>query len=231
MVIAVIPCRMSSTRFYGKPLARIAGQYMVKRVFLAMRDCPWVDLAVVAAEDQVIVDKLAESWIPAVKTPPVATGSDRVYELVKRMGVQRGVILNVQGDEPLIRSWHVRELLSIFDDDPSVGVATLVYRMPYVEAKSSDVVKVSFDGGMRIFNLSRVLPPTNTYYAQVGIMGFRADRLAEFGSLEQSYWEKHEGIELLRFLDNKIPVHCVVTKRPTIGVDRLDDIKRVEEQL
>jgi 3-deoxy-manno-octulosonate cytidylyltransferase (CMP-KDO synthetase) len=223
---------MGSERFYGKPLAGIHGVPMYWHVYRTVRDCPWVGGVVVATEDWEIVKDCTRRCVPCVSSFKGVhpTGSDRVYAASKRMGITRGVILNIQGDEPLITHSHIRDLVYLFDD-PAVQVGTLARKLDYDEAKSEDVVKVCFDGTMRIFKFSRVMPEPGNYYGSVGIMGFRAGALAEFARMDQSKWELHENIELQRCIDNNMPVHCAVTDVATIGVDRPDDIAKVEAVL
>jgi 3-deoxy-manno-octulosonate cytidylyltransferase (CMP-KDO synthetase) len=228
---------MGSERFPGKPLAKIrqgpgrASKTMVTMVYDAVVDCPWIDGVCLALEGWKQPElRRGCLTMPTISTHRHPTGSDRVYEASRRMGITRGVILNIQGDEPLITHGHIKTLVDLFDD-PTVQVGTLVRKLDYDEAKSEDVVKVQFDGTMRIFKFSRVMPEPGNYYGSVGIMGFRAGALAEFARMGQSKWEKHENIELQRCIDNNMPVHCAVTDVATIGVDRPDDIAKVEAVL
>lgn len=229
MTFAIIPCRMGSERFPGKPLGNIGTKPMYRVVYEAVKDCPWINGVVVA-----LCPDLFESnsvWgVPLVPTFHQPTGTDRVYEASQRLGIKSGIVLNVQGDEPLITHGHIKTLIDLFDD-PTVLVGTLVRKLDYDEAKSDDVVKVVFDGTMRILKFSRIMPEPGVYYGSVGIMGFRVGALADFARMEQSKWEKHENVELQRLIDNDYPVHCSVTDVPTIGVDRKEDIKRVEAEI
>ena len=232
MAFAIIPCRMGSERFYGKPLALINGIPMYWHVYNTVKKCLFVSGVVVATEDWEIVKDCTRRNVPCVGSLKGIwpTGSDRVFQASRKLGIKSGLVFNVQGDEPLITHGHIKELIDLFDD-PAVMVGTLVRKLNHDEARDEDVVKAQFDGTMRIFNFSRIMPEPGVYYGSIGIMGFRVGALADFARMEQSKWEKHENIELQRLIDNDYPVHCAVTDVPTIGVDRIEDIKKVEEVL
>jgi 3-deoxy-manno-octulosonate cytidylyltransferase (CMP-KDO synthetase) len=218
---------MGSSRFYGKPLAEINGKPMVKHVYDAVVDCAWVDGVCVAAAEYHIIHSCFERSVPSVFTGVHATGTDRCYDAAQRLGIKRGIVLNVQGDEPLIQHHHIKAVVDLFDI-PRVQVATLVYES---DGGDKDDVKVQFDSTGKIFNFTRLGGYTPKYYHNIGIMGFRLGVLADFARLGQSEREKQENIELMRCLDNNIPVHCAITDTPTIGVDRKGDIKRVEDEI
>ena len=231
MNFAIIPCRMGSKRFYGKPLALINDESMVAHVYGAICSCLWIDGVVVAVEEcheddsADIGDECLVCRIPVVGTWRHPTGSDRCFEAAQRMGIKRGVIINVQGDEPLITHGHIRQLVGLFDN-PKVQVGTLVYGSG---GGNYDDVDVQFDNTGRILDFSRT--DDGYTYTSIGIIGFRLEVLADFARLGQSEREKTEGIELLRCLDNNIPVHCAVSEFPTIAVDRPEDIAKVEAVL
>ena len=232
MVFAIIPCRMGSSRFPGKVVESINEQPMFAHVYNAVVGCPWVDGVCVATDHFAVWEACYVGGIPCVMTPERATGSDRVYSAAALLGLKRGIVLNVQGDEPLITHRHIRQVLTLMEDRPEVNVTTLAYKLTQEQVESEDVVKVLFDGTGRICGFSRQQPlDAGVYYGAVGIMGFRIWALAEFARMEQTEGEKATNIELQRLIDNDFPVHCAVTDIPTIGVDRPEDIGRVERVL
>jgi 3-deoxy-manno-octulosonate cytidylyltransferase (CMP-KDO synthetase) len=223
---------MDSTRFYGKPLEKINGTMMVEHVYRAVVGCPWVDGVCVATEDYEIVMECYMQEVPCICTDEHVTGSDRVFEATQQLGIKRGIILNVQGDEPLIQHEHIRTLLGLFEDNSEVQVGTLVRQLSMEECKSNDVVKVRFDGGGRVYAFHREAPlNAGSYYGSIGLMGYKIGSLADFARLPQSDQEKSKNIELQRLIDNNIPVHCAISDIPTIGVDRKEDIARVEDEI
>ena len=126
MTFAIIPCRMGSKRFYGKPLEEIKEMPMYWGVYRSVVECELVDGVVVATEDFLIAKDCLSEHVPCVATSSARTGTDRCAEAAKNLGLKTGIVLNVQGDEPMIRSSHIRQVLSMFDDYPKTEVATLV---------------------------------------------------------------------------------------------------------
>jgi len=231
MTIAIIPARMGSSRFWGKPLKMINGVAMVHRVYDAVVGCPWVDAVVVAHDGGSIGEYCLSEGLPNVLTGMCETGTDRVYEACLKLGVKRGIVLNIQGDEPLIRHSHICELLNLFHENVDCHVGTLVYKK-YPDGAvdtDSDDVKVQFDSTGRAFNFTRL--SAGRGYVSIGIMGFTLGALSEFHRLGKSEIEGVENIELMRLVGERFPVHCKVTDKPTIGVDRPGDIKKVEDFL
>lgn len=228
MIVGMIPARMESTRFPGKPLAKIDRIPMLARVFRAVKWSNHVDFTIAAVNnDSDLTGYCRFNGIPMVVTGEAATGTDRCYYAAKMLGIQRGVVINIQADEPLITAGHIFGVVRMFDN-PKVKVATLVYES--VSAGDKDDVKVQFDSTGRIFNFTRIDGHTPTYFKQIGIMGFRVDVLSEFNRLGQSEREKRESVELLRCLDGGIDVYCRVLE-PTVAVDRPDDVAKVMAEI
>jgi len=224
MIFGIIPCRMGSSRFYSKPLARIGGVLMAEMIYRNMVDCPWLDGVVVATEDWQINSRL--SWdLPVVMTGRAECGSDRCYLAAKQLGLKSGIVINIQGDEPLVNHSHIKAVVDKFD--PGVKVVQLVYKSD--GPGDRDDVKVQVHGG-KVYNYTRINGCTPDYYVATGVMGFRLGVLADFYRLGPSERERTEGIELLRCLDGGIDVHCAVGE-PTIAVDRPEDIDKVEAAL
>ena len=224
MFFGIIPARMESTRFYGKPMYLINGVPMIRRVYDGVYGS--LDGVVAAVDKDLTLAQICVfNEIPTcVVFGDVPTGTDRCYLAAKMLGLSSGVVVNIQGDEPLITRQHMWDLMNLFDD-PKVGVGTLVYEAE--DCGTEDDVKVQFDGTGKIYNFTRIDGSTPKYYKHIGVIGFRLGVLADFYRLGVSEREKKEHIELLRCLDNGISVHCRVST-PTIAVDRPEDIKRVE---
>jgi len=228
---AIIPCRMDSERFWGKPRAEINDKAMLRHVYDAVVEHKYIDGVAIAFDikDLLIESECCVNFIPAVATGNHPTGSDRVFEASQKLGINRGIIVNVQGDEPLIQHTHISSLLSLFDD-PQVRVGTIAYRATDEQAQSKDCVKVIFDGTMKVFKFARTVEP-GQYYINVGIYAYRLGALSEFARTGPTENEKALNVEAQRFLDIGIPVHVAITDVPTIGVDRPEDIAKVEAAL
>lgn len=236
MNFVISPFRQGSTRFPNKFLHKINGHPMWWHVYRNLVECPHIDGFCVAyplddAGIRLSVDEYKAPHVCTYTDPDHKTGTDRVFEAVRRLGIKRGIIINAQADEPLVTHRHVEQLLGVFDD-PAVKVATLVCKAPPEDVHDEDCVKVLFDGTMRIFAFDRIISePRYVYYTNIGLHAFRFDALAEFAGVCQSDREKTTNVELYRFLDIGISVHAVVSDVSTIGVDRPSDIGRVEAAL
>ncbi len=232
----IIPARYQSNRFPGKPLADIGGRPMIWHVFNQARQCPELSSVVLATDDDRIRAVAEKYDIPVVMTrDDHPSGTDRVLEAARKMKLpSESVVLNIQGDEPLLAPDMLAELVQPFSK-PQVQATTLARQITSREAASSDLVKVVFSRNNTALYFSRSpIPfhrdtPEEQYHGHIGIYAFRMQILEKFVALEQSRLEVTERLEQLRLLDNNIPLHIVLTEHRSIGVDRPEDIKIVEE--
>jgi 3-deoxy-manno-octulosonate cytidylyltransferase (CMP-KDO synthetase) len=236
-VIGVIPSRWSSTRFPGKPLAPILGKPMIQHVYERARECRLLDELLVATDDSRIKDA-AESFGAkvAVTSADHVSGTDRVREAVS--GSAGTVIVNIQGDEPLLCSESVDELVREMAGDQSVGMATLACRIDEKdELDNRSCVKVVFDARCDALYFSRSRIPFVTgdrpfdYYKHIGVYGFRRRVLEEFASSPPGPLEIAEGLEQLRAVEKGIKIRVVRVRGWGPSVDTPADIGRVEEML
>jgi 3-deoxy-manno-octulosonate cytidylyltransferase (CMP-KDO synthetase) len=230
----IIPARYQSTRFPGKPLVDILGKPMIWHVYERARQCAELSAVVLATDDDRIRSS-AEEWnIPVVMTrTDHLSGTDRVLEAAQKLNLPPdAVVVNIQGDEPVLEPAMLTELLRPFSV-PVVQVTTLARKINPREANNPDQVKVVFTADGRALYFSRSPIPhhrearTNYYYGHIGIYAFRMNALNKFVSLNQSRLEITERLEQLRLLENNIPIHIVVTDYQSISVDRPDDLQNV----
>ena len=234
----IIPARYQSTRFPGKPLADIDGRPMIWHVFNQARQCPELSTVALATDDDRIRFVAEKNDIPVVMTSDDhPSGTDRVLEAAGKMKLPaESVVLNIQGDEPLLEPDMLTELVQPFSK-PQVQVTTLAREISSQEAASPDLVKVVFSHDHTALYFSRSPIPfhryktMNQYYGHIGIYAFRMQALAKFVALDQSRLEVTERLEQLRLLENNIPLHIVLTEHRSIGVDRPEDIEVVERIL
>jgi 3-deoxy-manno-octulosonate cytidylyltransferase (CMP-KDO synthetase) len=232
----IIPARYQSTRFPGKPLAEIDGRPMIWHVFDQARQCPALSSVVLATDDDRIRSVAEKYDIPVVMTRnDHPSGTDRVLEAARKMKLPAdSVVINIQGDEPLLAPDMLAELVQPFSR-PQVRATTLARQITSREAANPDLVKVVFSHDRTALYFSRSPIPfhrntSNTrYYGHIGIYAFRMQTLENFVALDQSRLELTERLEQLRLLENNIPLHIVLTEQRSIGVDRPEDIKMVEE--
>lgn len=229
----IIPARYASSRFPGKPLAKINGQPMFWHVYQQASRCSDMQHVVLATDDKRIFDAAEQLQVPVVMTAVDHTcGSDRVLEAAHQLGVPAdAVVVNIQGDEPLLEPAMLSQLVAPFDAG-TAQVATLARRIDARDAQSPDIVKVVFSLTGRAIYFSRSIIPhprglEPEYYGHVGLYAFKMQTLERFVQLPVSRLEQTEKLEQLRLLENDIPIQVMVTQYESIGVDRLDDIETV----
>jgi len=229
--LCVIPVRFQSTRFPGKPLADLLGkpliQHVVERVKLASR----VNEIIVATDDARIEDavKSFEQPVTVVQTKADhESGTDRIAEVAAQRSEE--VIVNVQGDEPLIDVKLIDALIALFEEDASLKMATAKVRItdPH-EIESEHAVKVATDDQGYAVNFSRnpILGDKSLQYKHLGIYAYRRDFLIEYAGWPVASRERQERLEQLRALEHRVAIRVIETEKDSIGVDTPEDLERV----
>jgi len=242
---AVIPARHASTRLPGKPLADIAGKPMVVRVAEAAArsgaDGVWI-----ATDDERVAAACAPFGFPVVMTSPDhPSGTDRIAEVAAMLGwADTDIVVNVQGDEPLIDPGLVHSVAAALAADAGAAMASACH--PITDAAdffNPNVVKVVTDGGGRALYFSRapmpwarddfarsrdVLPPGFSPLRHVGLYAYRVAFLRQYGSLMPAPLETWESLEQLRALWHGFPIRMLKTDHaPAPGVDTPEDLEKV----
>ena len=232
----VIPARFQSTRFPGKPLADIAGTSLIKRVWQQCTLAAPVDRVIVATDDRRIADHCASFGAQVEMTSSAClTGTDRVQRTVAQRGLAWAI--NVQGDEPFVRP---EDILAVRDAFLSHGGTSVINAMaPIVgeeEWHSLAVPKLVFDQDDRLLYMSRAPIPGNKTMAlgeawkQICIYAFSGAQLERFIATNgKTRFEAIEDIEVLRFVEQGIPVQMVRVESGTIAVDFLEDVDRAAD--
>lgn len=231
--IAVIPARLASTRLPRKMLRLIAGETLLERVYQAVRHSSLLEDVIIATDsDEIMTLCQTRGWSARLTSATHRNGTERVHEIAQ--SVAADVYVCVQGDEPLTRSEHIRDLLDLMQD-ASVQVGTLKVIAASADVNNPHAVKVVTDLRGRALYFSRATIPfdrdktnTATYYKHLGFYGYRKAALDAFVTWPESTLERLERLEQLRFLENGIPIHVAETPYDTIGVDTEEDVKRVE---
>lgn len=232
--VVVIPARWGSTRFPGKPLAEIAGKPLIRHVWerasRSSADAVWI-----ATDDERIHEAAEQFGGRVVMTASDhPSGTDRVAAAVREVEPDAAIVVNVQGDEPLIDPGLIDRIIDALKRSDA-DVVTLSAPMGNAEEHARpDVVKVvtSVDGNALYF--SRAAIPHEAHEISrrhVGIYGFRAGALEAFPRLEHSSLEKAERLEQLRLLENGFKIKVLETDELHLGVDRPEDIGRVEAEI
>lgn len=231
-----IPARFESTRLPGKPLIDLAGKPMIQWVYEATKRATMVERIVVATDHSRILETVRSFGGEAVLTSPDhPSGTDRVAEA---LGDGRpDVVINVQGDEPLLDPGAIDQLARLFEGDSPPRMATLCHPLKPDEALDPAKVKVVFDDKSDALYFSRAPIPyprsggTTEYYLHVGIYAFTPETLHQFIRLPQGRLEGIEKLEQLRALENGIPIRVAVTPYRSFGVDTPQDAQRMDRIL
>jgi 3-deoxy-manno-octulosonate cytidylyltransferase (CMP-KDO synthetase) len=234
----IIPARYGSTRFPGKPLADISGKPMFWHVFTRACECPELSKVVLATDDDRIESAAKALGVPVVMTRnDHPSGTDRVLEAAQLLNLpEDSIIVNIQGDEPLLKPAMLTELVQPFVS-PDVEVTTLARKIGQNEASSINQVKVVFSTTGRALYFSRSPIPCyrdgkeKVFFGHIGLYAFRMNALKRFVALGPSSLETAEKLEQLRLLENDIPINVVLTEHKSIGVDKPEDIVKLSEIL
>ena len=237
-VIAVIPARFGSTRFPGKPLVKILGTELIVHVIRAVQKSKLLSQVIVATDDERILRLAEDSGAKGVMTPQnIASGTDRVWLAAQEF--RESIILNVQGDEPLISDAVIDQLSQCLLENPAIQMATMAHEISPQELTSPNSVKVILNQNDEAIYFSRFPIPYSKQTSQaqglawkhVGLYGFRRPFLQKFCQTPVTELELAESLEQLRalYLGEKIKV--LKTKYKSWGVDIPEDIEKIEKLL
>ena len=235
-VIAIIPTRMASTRFPGKPLVDILGLPMIEHVRRRVELCNDIHDVIVATCNKEIYNIVTENGGHAVMTSADHERcTDRVAEAA--LLLEADIIINVQGDEPLVRPDVLKDLLKPFNEKSDIVCTNLMSEITDAEFNSPDVVKTVFDleGNAVYFSRepipSKLKAPDTNYkkYKQLGIIAFQNLFLQQFANLQPSPLEIVESVDMMRAIEHGYKVRMVETGFNMMGVDTPADLKLVIE--
>ena len=234
--MCIIPARYSSTRLPGKPLKEICGKPMICRVFERANLAKSVDEVIVATDDERIFQAVEKNFGRAMMTrADHKTGTDRLAEVAEKFPDVE-VIVNVQGDEPLIEATLIDELVAQFEGDDDLQMATVAVELhDEDEMKNPNNVKVVIDkkNNARYFSRSLIPYPRNIgkakVYKHIGIYAYRRNFLLNFAKMDSTPLEKSESLEQLRALENGYKIRVIKSDCQFIGVDTEEDLNLVNE--
>lgn len=243
-VVAIIPARYGSTRFPGKPLAKVQGKTLIQRTYENAKRCQLVDKFIIATDDQRIYDHASSFGADVIMTPTdCPTGSDRLaYVLQHDESLQQAeIIINIQGDEPCLDPKATELIIQILRNDPSAVMSTGVYPFNNAEeASNPNHVKCVLDNEGNVLYFSRALIPGNrhlsfdketTYYRHLGIYAYRPEFLLQYIKLPMTPLQKAEDLEQLKVLEHGYKIKAAVVPSISADVNTPEDIKKVEKDL
>jgi 3-deoxy-manno-octulosonate cytidylyltransferase (CMP-KDO synthetase) len=249
-VVAIIPARYASTRLPGKPLIEIAGEAMILHVVRRARLAPSIDRVIVATDDQRVLQTVIDAGEEATMTSPDhPTGTDRLAEVAAKVDAE--VIVNVQGDEPLIEPATIEAAIRPLLEDRSLVMSTTSEPIESAEdLLKSNVVKVVVDrdGYALCFSRSPIPFPRQAvmehgsiaaalearpglielYRKHTGLYAYRRDFLLTYARLPSTPLERMEALEQLRALEHGYRIKVVTVKHRSIGVDTPEDLELVQ---
>lgn len=247
-ISAIIPARYGSARFEGKPLADILGKPMIQYVYEGVLQSKLIDEAIVATDDQRILETVNSFGGKAVMTSPThSTGTDRVAEVAKTL--KSGIIVNIQGDEPLIKGSVIDKAIRPLLLDETLHMSTLMTRIEEVKDwLNPHIVKVVVDQKdfalyfsrspipfPRDLNIGRLeshpfgtnRPLPRMVFKHIGVYVFRRKFLLNFPNMKPTPLEKLEKLEQLRALENGYKIKVTPVDYEPICVDTPEDLQKV----
>lgn len=252
-VVAIIPARYNSTRLPGKPLIEIAGKPMVLRVVERARQAASINRVIVATDDERVFQVVAGAGVETVMTSPDhATGTDRLAEVAA--GLDAEIVVNVQGDEPLIEPSTIEAAVAPLLADRSIVMSTTCEPIESVEdALKTNVVKVVIDrdGFALCFSRNPIPFPREAvlehgsikaalraqpellraFNKHTGLYAYRRDFLLTYAELPPTPLEQSERLEQLRALEHGYRIKVVAVAHRSIGVDTPEDLKMVRRMV
>jgi 3-deoxy-manno-octulosonate cytidylyltransferase (CMP-KDO synthetase) len=244
-VLGIIPSRFASTRLPGKPLIMLDGKTMVQMVWERVREV--VEEVVVATDDERIARNVEQFGGRVILTQPGhPSGTDRCAEAAGIYNTEADepadIILNIQGDEPFLKSEQLVELIGLFKQEDT-QIATLIRPcMASDEIFDPNQPKVVVDKNFNALYFSRSAIPYNrtqdpdswmesgTYYKHIGLYGFRSAILMKLSTLEKTPLEKLESLEQLRWLEHGYEIRTAVSKYESMSIDTMEDLLAARQQ-
>jgi len=237
--VAVVPARMGSSRFPGKPIANILGRPMIEHVYRRVAMSGAVGEVYIATCDAEIREVAEGFGAPVAMTADThERASDRVAEAAER--IDADLIVLVQGDEPMVVPEMIDAAVAPFRDEPGLGCVNLAKRIDgEAEFRDPNTIKVVMDDRGDALYMSRQPIPTlgdgwdtgAAVFKQVCIIPFRREILTRYARLDPTPLEILESIDMLRFLEHGMKVRMVETVHETRAVDTPEDLKRVEAMM
>lgn len=238
--VGIIPARWASTRLEGKVLAKIAGKPMIQHVWERARKSEYLDEVFIACDATHVLKHCQEFGAKAILTAADhPSGTTRVCEAVENIDCE--VVINIQGDEPLIDPAAINALAHVLLGDKNLHMGSVFTRLESPQAyMNPNVVKVVLTHDQFALYFSRSPIPNNRdgvdfdqlkVYKHLGLYGYRKEFLQKIPQLPQSVLEQTERLEQLRVLEAGFKIKMVQVKSDSIGVDTAEDLQTVEERL
>ena len=237
-IIAVIPARFASTRFPGKPLELLKKKPIIQWVVEGAKKSKLVQKVYVATDDERIAKVCHEINVEVLMTrSDCPTGTDRIFEATKEIDFD--VVLNIQGDEPLIDQSFIDPLALAFIENEKLEMATLAHSLDPLDLNNKNAVKVIINSFDEAIYFSRFAipyscseePSSSASLKHIGLYGYSRAFLQMFCTAPQALIEKYESLEQLRALYMGAKIKVLKVQKPTYGVDTPEDLQKLEALL
>lgn len=240
-VLGVIPARYGSTRFPGKPLVSLQGRPLIEWVIESAQKSRKISQLIVATDDQRIADVAKKSAVMVVMTDPhLPSGTDRIFAATRE--IVADLLINIQGDEPLISADHIDQLAEAFEKEESLDMATLGHPLSAEEAQSPHAVKVVLDRFQNALYFSRFGIPysrqswteagtDDSVLKHIGMYAYRPAFLAQFCQAPPAFLERAEALEQLRALHLGAKIKVIKVDSAYPGVDTPEDLEKISRIL
>lgn len=237
--IAVIPARYEASRFPGKLMQILGNKTVIATTYQNVVETELFDEVFVATDSEIIFNEIKNIGGNAVMTGSHETGSDRIAEAVENIDCD--IVVNVQGDEPFLKTEPLKQLIAVFQDDPEeqISLASLKIRLhEKEEIENPNNVKVITDNqGFALYFSRSVIPyPRETsvkteYFKHIGVYAFRKRALLNFAKLKMMPLEIAEKIECIRYLEYGMKIKMIETDFVGVGIDVPEDLEKAREIL
>ena len=233
-IIAVIPARYEASRFPGKLMQILGEKTVIAMTYQNVVDTGLFNEVFVATDSEIIFEEITNFGGKAVMTGQHETGSDRIAEAVQNIDCD--IVVNVQGDEPFLKTEPLKQLISVFNDDPEgkISLASLKIKLKNTdEIENPNNVKVITDnGGFALYFSRAVIPypreihPDVEYFKHIGVYAFRKNALLNFAKLPIKPLEISEKIECIRYLEYGMKIKMIETDFIGVGIDVPEDLEK-----
>lgn len=233
-IIAVIPARYEASRFPGKLMQILGKKTVIATTYQNVVETALFDEVFVATDSEIIFDEIIKNGGKAVMTGQHETGSDRIAEAVQNIDCD--IVVNVQGDEPFLKTEPLQQLISVFNDDPEgkISLASLKIKLKNTdEIENPNNVKVITDyEGFALYFSRAVIPypreihPDVEYFKHIGVYAFRKNALLNFAKLPMKPLEISEKIECIRYLEYGMKIKMIETDFIGVGIDVPEDLEK-----
>ena len=234
--LGVIPARMASSRFPGKPLEKILGIQMLAHCYERALLSETCDTLIIATPDQEIIDWGCSHGIPTMLTSHehqrATERAKEALDILASQGEEYDFILLLQGDEPQIFPKDIQNLKNAFSEK-EFEVVNLIFPIERDDLLNQNVVKAIIDNNFNINFFTRSHVPHNSHAAlrQLGMIGFTKAALQEYTKLLPTKLEELESIDMMRLLENDLTIKGVLSSSPILGVDNPEDIHKAEQMM